>query len=45
MAARLTKKKKHEIKRLYNHGYSIGELAVMYGLPEAKVVEIVHGKI
>jgi len=45
MAMRLTKKKKHEIKRLYNHGYSIGELAAMYGLSEAKVVEIVHGKI
>lgn len=45
MATRLTKKKKHEIKRLYNHGYSIGELSAMYGLSEAKIVEVVRGKI
>lgn len=45
MTPRLTKKKKHEIKRLYNHGYSTRELAIMYGLSEAKIVEIVYGKI
>lgn len=45
MAAKLTKKKKHEIKRLYNHGYSIWELAARYNLSEAKIVEIVHGKV
>ena len=45
MATRLTKKKKQEIKRLYNHGYSIWELAAKYGLPEAKITEIVYGKV
>lgn len=45
MTPRLTKKKKHEIKRLYNHGYTITELAARYNLSEAKIVEIVYGKI
>jgi Mor family transcriptional regulator len=45
MAVKLTKKVKQEIKRLYNHGYSIWELAHIYQLSEAKVVEVVHGRI
>ena len=45
MATRLTQKKKHEIRRLYNHGYTIIELAARYNLPEAKIVEVVHGKV
>ena len=41
---RLTKKKKQEIKHLYNMGVPVWEIAEKYGLSEAKVVEIIGSR-
>lgn len=42
---RLTKKRKQEIRRLYNMGTPVNEIAALYEVPECKVIEIVLGKI
>lgn len=42
---RLTKKVKNEIKRLYNMGTPIWELAIKYEQPESKIVEVIFGSI